>query len=155
MITCVMCNGALIILIMLAVYSRTSPSLHLISLHISMHSHRSPVHPSIFATASSNGTVYLWNLAASLDQPISGSDGIPIGNDTPTTAPTDSTSVTASRCGLNRLRWSADGRRMAVASGDQLHVLGVGDDLWKSKGDEESRVMSNMISRGFIQGDTE
>jgi hypothetical protein len=44
---------------------------------------------------------------------------------------------------------------MAVASGDQLHVLGVGDDLWKSKGDEESRVMSNLISRGFIQGDAE
>ncbi|KAL7481501.1 hypothetical protein ACHAW6_007201 [Cyclotella cf. meneghiniana] len=114
----------------------------------------SPVHPSIFATASSNGTVNLWNLASSLDQPISGSDGIPIGDDTPTTSPVDSSSVTASRRGLNRLRWSADGRRMAVASGDQLHVLGVGDDLWKCKGDEESRVMSNMISRGFIQDST-
>lgn len=130
------------------------PSLHSISLRLSMHLYRSPVHPSIFATASSNGTVNLWNLASSLDQPISGSDGIPIGDDTPTTSPIDSSSVTASRRGLNRLRWSADGRRMAVASGDQLHVLGVGDDLWKCKGDEESRVMSNMISRGFIQDST-
>ncbi|KAL3790522.1 hypothetical protein HJC23_007671 [Cyclotella cryptica] len=112
----------------------------------------SPVHPSIFATASSNGTINVWNLASSLDQPVSGSDGIPVGDNTPTSTPTDSTSVNPSRSGLNRLRWSADGRRMAVASGDQLHVLGVGDDLWKSKGDEESRVMNNMISRGFIQG---
>ncbi|EED91367.1 cytoplasmic dynein intermediate chain-like protein [Thalassiosira pseudonana CCMP1335] len=91
----------------------------------------SPVHPSVFATASSNGTLSLWNLATSLDQPVTGGD--------------------SSRRGLNRLKWSADGRRMAVASGDKLHVLGVGEDIWKSKGDEESRVMNNLVSRGFIQ----
>ena len=95
------------------------------------------MHPSIFATASSNGTLNLWNLSTSLDQPISGSEGIRIDDST-------------TSAGLNRIQWSADGRRMAVASGDQLHILGVGDDLWKSKGDEESRVLSNMISRGFI-----
>lgn len=103
----------------------------------------SPVHPSVFATASSNGTLSLWNLATSLDQPVSGTDGIPIDN---LAAGGDS-----SRRGLNRLKWSADGRRMAVASGDKLHVLGVGEDIWKSKGDEESRVMNNLVSRGFIQ----
>ena len=105
---------------------------------------RSPVHPSIFATASSNGTLNIWNLATTLDQPISGSDGIPI--DSFHSTPTDS----ATRRGLNRLRWSADGRRMAVASGDKLHVLAVADDIWKSKGEEEGRVMHNLISRGLI-----
>lgn len=40
---------------------------------------------------------------------------------------------------------------MAVASGDKLHILGVGEDVWKTKGDEEGRVMHNLISRGLIQ----
>lgn len=42
---------------------------------------------------------------------------------------------------------------MAVASGDKLHVLGVGDDVWKSKGDEDGKVMNNFLSRGLIQED--
>jgi len=106
----------------------------------------SPVHPSIFATASSNGTVNIWNLASSLDQPVSGTEGIPIDNSTAG----DSSS---SSSGLNRLQWSADGRRMAVASGDKLHVLGVGEEAWKSKGDEEGRTMAQLRSRGLIQQD--
>ena len=109
----------------------------------------SPVHPSVFATASSNGTVNIWNLATSLDQPISGTEGISIDNFSSNS--TDPTSVTAaSRQGLNRLKWSADGRRMAVASGDKMHVLSVGEDVWKSKGDEEGSVMNNLLSRGLI-----
>jgi hypothetical protein len=40
---------------------------------------------------------------------------------------------------------------LAVASGDKLHVLGVGEHIWKAKGNEEGKVMSNLISRGFIQ----
>ena len=107
----------------------------------------SPVHPSIFATASSNGTVNIWNLATSLDQPISGTEGISI--DTFSNNSTDPTSVAAGQ-GLNRLKWSADGRRMAVASGDKMHVLSVGEDVWKSKGDEEGNVMNNLLSRGLI-----
>ena len=111
---------------------------------------RSPVHPSIFATASSNGTLNIWNLASTLDQPVSGTEGIPIDNsNSSTTSGGDSTM--ASRQGLNRLQWSADGRRMAVASGDKLHVLGVGEEVWKSKGDEDGRVMHNLLSRGLIQ----
>jgi len=106
----------------------------------------SPVHPSIFATASSNGTLNIWNLASTLDQPVSGTEGIPINN---SSASSDATM--SSRQGLNRLQWSADGRRMAVASGDKLHVLGVGEEVWKSKGDEDGRVMNNLVSRGLIQ----
>ena len=56
----------------------------------------------------------------------------------------------SSRQGLNRLKWSADGRRMAVASGDKMHVLGVGEDVWKTRGDEEGKVMNNLLSRGLI-----
>lgn len=112
------------------------------------------MHPSIFATASSNGTINLWNLATSLDQPISGSDGIQI-DDNAATISTDSTATVDGSRGLNRLKWSADGRRMAVASGDQLHVLGVSDDLVKSKGDEESKVMSHLVSRRLVEHDEE
>ena len=82
----------------------------------------------------------IWNLATSLEQPISGSDGIQIDD---------------GGSGLNRIKWSADGRRMAVAAGDKLHVLGVEEDFCKSKGDEESKVMSNLMSRGFIHGEME
>lgn len=110
---------------------------------------RSPVHPSIFATASSNGTLNIWNLASTLDQPVSGTEGIPIDHGCSSTSGGDSTM--SSRQGLNRLQWSADGRRMAVASGDKLHVLGVGEEIWKSKGDEDGRVMHNLLSRGLIQ----
>mmetsp|Transcript_28584 Transcript_28584/g.57109 ORF Transcript_28584/g.57109 Transcript_28584/m.57109 type:complete len:266 (+) Transcript_28584:3-800(+) len=109
----------------------------------------SPVHPSIFATASSNGTVNIWNLATFLDKPISGSKGIPIDNFQSISPSADP----AARQGLNRIQWSGDGRRMAVASGDKLHVLGVGEDIWKSKGDEDGKVMNNLHSRGLIQED--
>jgi len=61
----------------------------------------------------------------------------------------DSAAASSSHA-LNRLKWSADGR-MAVASGDKMHVLGVGDDVWKTKGDEEGKVMNNLLSRGLIQ----
>jgi dynein intermediate chain len=102
----------------------------------------SPVHPSIFATASSNGTMNIWNLASTIDQPINGTEGIPIsGSDTGADSPHQ---------GLNRLQWSSDGRRLAVASGDKLQILGVGEHIWKAKGNEEGKVMSNLISRGFI-----
>ncbi|KAL9188235.1 hypothetical protein ACHAXT_006613 [Thalassiosira profunda] len=103
----------------------------------------SPVHPSVFATASSNGTVDVWNLASSLDQPVSGTEGVPVASGA-------ASAGDASSQGLNRLRWSADGRRMAVAAGDKLHVLGVGEDLWKAKGDEDARIMHSLTSRGLV-----
>ena len=102
----------------------------------------SPVHPSIFATASSNGTMNIWNLASTIDQPINGTEGIPVS--------CSGTSGDSPHQGLNRLQWSSDGRRLAVASGDKLHILGVGEHVWKAKGNEEGKVMSNLISRGFI-----
>ncbi len=64
-------------------------------------------------------------------------------------ASADSTS--SARQGLNRIQWSSDGCHLAVASGDKLHILSVGENVWKVKGDEESRVMHNLTSRGLIQ----
>ena len=78
---------------------------------------------------------------------MSGTEGIPID----TAGAASGTDSTATRQGLNRIQWSVDGRRMAVASGDKLHVLGVGEEVWKSKGDEEGKVMHNLVSRGLIQ----
>lgn len=103
----------------------------------------SPTHPTLFATASSNGTVGLWNLATSLDEPITGPEGIPVqdggGNDNP---------------GLNKLSWSLDGRRLAVASADHIHILSLNAEAeaLRSKGDEDSKqLMHQLLSRGCIE----
>jgi len=101
----------------------------------------SPTHPSMFATASSTGIVGLWNLATSLEEPITGADGIAVEPDAATTG----------QRGLNKLKWSADGRRMAVAAGDRVHVLSLSEDVVRQKGDEDNRVMSHLVSRGLLE----
>ena len=78
---------------------------------------------------------------------MSGTEGIPIDK----AGAVSGADSTTTRQGLNRIQWSVDGRRMAVASGDKLHVLGVGEEVWKLKGDEEGKVMHNLVSRGLIQ----
>lgn len=101
----------------------------------------SPTHPAMFATASSTGIVGLWNLASSLEEPITGADGIAVEPDAATTG----------QRGLNKLKWSADGRRMAVAAGDRVHVLSLSEDVVRQKGDEDNRVMSHLVSRGLLE----
>ena len=97
----------------------------------------SPSHPSLFATASSNGTVGLWNLATSLDEPITGPEGIVVEGDVGR--------------GLNKLRWSLDGRRLAVASSDRLHMLSPAPDVIRTAGDEDAKTMMNQfMTRGWI-----
>mmetsp|Transcript_29786 Transcript_29786/g.43529 ORF Transcript_29786/g.43529 Transcript_29786/m.43529 type:complete len:655 (+) Transcript_29786:155-2119(+) len=100
-----------------------------------------PTHPSVFATASSNGSLGLWNLASSLDEPISGTEGIFVDK------------ASGSAQGLNKIKWSLDGRRIVAASADRLHVLGMSEDVWKPKGDEDARMMHNLTSRGFLDED--
>jgi len=100
----------------------------------------SPVHPSIFATASSDGTLGIWNLASSLDEPITGADGVTV----------DGGGAGDSSHGLNKIKWSQDGRRIVAASWDTLHVFGMSEDVWKPKGDEEGRMMNNLKGRGFL-----
>ena len=102
---------------------------------------RSPTHPSLFATASSTGSVGIWNLASSLDEPITGVDGIVVEPEAATTG----------QRGLNKLKWSADGRRMMVAAGDRVHVLSLSEDIVRQKGDEDHRVMSHLVSRGLLE----
>jgi dynein intermediate chain len=98
-----------------------------------------PVHPSLFATASSNGTIGLWNLASSLDEPLTGQDGILLD---PAASPARP---------LNKIRWSADGRRLAVASQDQVHVLSLSETVLRIKGDEDHKVMNQLWTRGLIE----
>jgi dynein intermediate chain len=98
----------------------------------------SPTHPSLFATASSNGTVGLWNLATSFEVPITGQEGLVIEPDA------------MSGRGLNKLKWSSDGRRMVVASADRVHVLGLTEDVARPKGDEDGKIMNILMARGLI-----
>lgn len=88
-----------------------------------------PVHPSLFATASSNGTVGLWNLAESTEE----AQGEIV------------VEPPASGVGINKVRWSADGRRMLVASAERVHVLSLAGDVLRQKGDEEDRMMNRLI----------
>lgn len=99
---------------------------------------RSPAHPALMATASSNGTVGLWNFAQTLEEPITGVDGIVVEPDA------------GSGRGLNKLKWSSDGRRMLVASADRVHVLVLAEDVVRQKGDEDSRMMNHISSRGLL-----
>jgi dynein intermediate chain, cytosolic len=98
----------------------------------------SPAHPSLMATASSNGTIGLWNFAHSVEDPITGSDGIVVEADG------------GSGRGLNKLKWSSDGRRMLVASLDRVHVLVLSEDVVRQKGDEDQKMMAQLTSRGLL-----
>lgn len=107
----------------------------------------SPAHPSLFATASSNGTLGLWNLASSLEEPITGSSGILIESDSESGA-----TATPGLSGLNKIKWSLDGRRLLVASGNgRVHVLGLSEEVLRQKGDEDARIMGHLISRGLLE----
>lgn len=100
--------------------------------------YRSPSHPTLMATASSNGTLGLWNFAQTLEEPITGSDGIVVEPDG------------GSGRGLNKIKWSSDGRRMLVASADRVHVLVLAEDVVRQKGDEDARMMNHISSRGLL-----
>ena len=52
--------------------------------------------------------------------------------------------------GLNKLKWSGDGRRMLVAGGDRVHVLSLSEDVLRQKGDEDERMMNQFASRGLL-----
>ena len=97
----------------------------------------SPVHPSLFATSSSNGTIGLWNLAQSMEEPMTGKDGIVVEQDVAERA-------------LNKIKWSNDGRRLAVASGDMLHVMNLTEDVARPKGDEDTTTMNQLLARGLV-----
>lgn len=92
----------------------------------------SPVHPSIFATASSSGTIALWNLALSQEDPII------------------ETSIGREHC--NGLKFSLDGRRIAVATHDELVLLNLTDQVLRtSKQDEDGKTaMHHFYARGWI-----
>jgi WD40 repeat protein len=97
-----------------------------------------PTHPAVFATASSNGTVGLWNLATSMDDPLTGSEGIVVEANA------------ASGQGLNKLRWSPDGRRLAVSSSDRVHMVNLNEEMLRPKGDEDTKIMSQLMTRDLV-----
>jgi len=97
-----------------------------------------PAHAALMATASSNGTIGLWNFSHSMEEPITGLDGIVVEPDG------------GSGRGLNKLKWSSDGRRLLAASADRVHVLVLSEDVVRQKGDEDSRMMNHLTSRGLL-----
>jgi dynein intermediate chain len=97
-----------------------------------------PAHSSFVATASSNGTIGLWNFSHSMEEPITGLDGIVVEPDG------------GSGRGLNKVKWSSDGKRLLAASADRIHVLVLSEDVVRQKGDEDSRMMNHLTSRGLL-----
>ena len=100
----------------------------------------SPVHPTLFATGSSNGRLGLWNLALSLDEPLTGADGIAVDPER------------ADVAGIHKLAWSLDGRRLAVASSDRLHVFQMTEEVLRSRQADEDgkRVLQQFMTRGWM-----
>ena len=92
----------------------------------------SPASPSIFATASTNGRLALWNWAQSLEEPV-------------TTIPLEKP--------INKLQWSADGRRLAVAVEDSVEMLTWSEEAIRpTKAEEDGKTMMNsFFARGWIQ----
>jgi len=86
----------------------------------------SPVHPSLLATSSSSGVVGLWNLADSLEEPAG-------------------EIVVESGVGLNKIRWSTDGKRILVAAAERVHILSLTDDAIRQKEDDEDRMLNRLI----------
>ena len=107
----------------------------------------STTHPSLFATASGDGTLGFWNLAHSLDEPLSGSAGISVGE----LSSEEGGGSGGSGGVVNQIRWSADGRSLAVAQADRLHVVSLANEVARPKGDEEARMMGLLRSRGFLE----
>ena len=101
------------------------------------HSYRSPTHPCIFASACSNGRLELWNLSVSIEKPLSG-EGISVRNEN------------EEQYALGKIKWSSDGKRLAVASGDQLHILGLQDSFTRAEGDDGDLMMEYFASRKLI-----
>eukprot|EP00977_Amphora_coffeiformis_P014985 scaffold4278_cov173-Amphora_coffeaeformis.AAC.8 len=103
-----------------------------------------PQNPGIFATASSSGTIGIWNLAQSLDDSLT--DGLTVSAATATT--NDGKEVE----GLTKLAWSIpDGRRLAVAGGGgRVHVLTLADEVVRPKGDEDAKIVQQLVARGFL-----
>jgi len=117
-----------------------------------------PVHPSVFASSGCDGAMHVWNLSTSMDQPLTGFDGIQIESTNETRASSASTSTNISSTavlsrGLNHIQWSLDGRRIAVACADTLYVLGFSEEVWKPRVDEGKRFMNLLVSRGFLEQD--
>lgn len=94
----------------------------------------SPTRASLFASATARGTIGLWNLADQLDEPLTKGGGVRVG-----------------ARGANRLRWSADGRRIATASSDGVVVVSLTEEVSKGRSDDETRMMGNLVSRGFLE----
>jgi hypothetical protein len=102
--------------------------------------------------------MHVWNLSTSMDQPLTGFDGIQIESTNETRASSASTSTNISSTavlsrGLNHIQWSLDGRRIAVACADTLYVLGFSEEVWKPRVDEGKRFMNLLVSRGFLEQD--
>lgn len=74
----------------------------------------------------------LWNLATSLDEPL-GDVAVNKTN------------------GLNKLKWSLDGRRILVAASDKMYVMSLSEEVLRKKGDESDRMMKQLTGRGLLK----
>ena len=84
----------------------------------------SPVHPSVFASCDADGFVDVWNINGNVEVPVVkkqiNENGIP----------------------LNCLRWSKDGRRLAVGdSQGYITMLNCDQELYQPKPDDFQKVV--------------
>lgn len=95
----------------------------------------SPTHPSVFATVDGSGKFDLWNI--NLDSEV----------------PTVSTVVESNGAALNRLKWSADGTKVAVGDAEgTVHLYDIGEK-YSTPSVEESSILKKTLA-DFKAADT-
>jgi len=97
----------------------------------------SPVHPSVFAVGDGTGNVDFWNLNKDTEVSQHRVDAL---------ADTGSDDVKElSKRAVSRLKWSDDGKRMAVGSSSgELLVYDVAPELWKNTEEDGTKFASKM-----------
>ena len=93
----------------------------------------SPTQALIFALATAQGKIGLWNLADQLNEPLTKGGSMRVG-----------------ARGANRLQWLVDGRRIATALSEYVVVVSLAKEVRKGRLDNETHMMGNLVLRGFL-----
>ncbi len=84
----------------------------------------SPTHPAVFASCDAEGFVDIWNINANTEVPIVRK------------------AITERNSPLNCLRWSKDGRRIAVGdSQGYVTILACDQELYSAKSDDFDKIV--------------
>mmetsp|Transcript_37121 Transcript_37121/g.48796 ORF Transcript_37121/g.48796 Transcript_37121/m.48796 type:complete len:133 (+) Transcript_37121:1536-1934(+) len=89
----------------------------------------SPTHPSVFASCDADGFVDIWNINGNVEQPVVRKQ------------------INENSSPLNCLRWSKDGRRLAVGDSQGfITMLACDQELYQPKPDDFQKIVDLVAS---------